>query len=167
MSAVLNTPKNLAATYQIRITPFKHVPNAFPTLSYQTRNLSYLVSMNTLVWATTWPIFSKTFCLKICLVGLFIDQKEVFLKTKANFGLEFALTIVDIHCRGISIIVIQHVNLVPFSICWPIWRSQQNWLGFCLWDPNWVYWMYWVYWEAHILVIRDLPYLKLDTLNTV
>ena len=71
-------------------------------------------------------IFSKRFCLTICLVELFIDQKEVFLDTKANFGPEFALTIVDIHCRGISLLVIWHVNSVPFGICWPIWRGQEK-----------------------------------------
>ena len=68
-------------------------------------------------------MFSKKNSLKICLVGLFIDQKEVFLDTKVNFGPEFALTIVDIHCRGISLWVVQHMNSVPFSICWPIWRG--------------------------------------------
>ena len=71
-------------------------------------------------------IFSKKFCLKIRLVGLFIDQKEVFLDTKANFGPKCTLTIVDIHYRGISILVIRHVNSVSFGICWPIWRGQQK-----------------------------------------
>jgi hypothetical protein len=46
--------------------------------------------------------------------------QEVFLDTKANFGLEFTLNIVDIHCRGISLLVIRHMNLVSFGICWPI-----------------------------------------------
>ena len=45
------------------------------------------------------PESLKVFC---CFADV-MDQGEVFLDTKVNFGPEFALTIVDIHCRGISL----------------------------------------------------------------
>ena len=49
------------------------------------------------IWPDEVKFFQKKNSLKICVVGLFIDQKEVFLHTKVNFGPKFVLTIVDIH----------------------------------------------------------------------
>ena len=71
----------------------------------------------------------KKICLWTCLARIFIDQKQVFWHAKENFGPQFALTIVDIYCRGISLLVIRHVNsvsILPILAVRKSWRLQKK-----------------------------------------